>query len=309
MKIEIIGTESLGVRGLSCFIIMDNRKILIDPGVALGYKRHGLLPHPLQVAVGEKVQQKLSNLWQQASDIVISHFHGDHVPLEDANPYQLKLKKLPKLSSNVKIWSKNISHLSELERKRFDSFSFFLNEKPIAAEGISDAQISFSKAVPHGVADINSDFVMMTRIKDDFTFVHTSDIQLLNDISISQILKWKPDIVLAGGPPLYLANVLSKSQINRAWENAVKLAKNVKMLILDHHLLRNKEGEKWLQKLSEKTENKVICAADFMHRPRMLLEANRSKLYEKIPVPENWHKKYAAGNITTSEYEYSKLTL
>jgi len=140
---------------------------------------------------------------------------------------------------------------------------------------------------------------MMTRIKDDFTFVHTSDIQLLNDISISQILKWKPDIVLAGGPPLYLTNILSKSQTNTAWENAVKLAKNVKTLILDHHLLRNKEGEKWLQKLSELTGNQVICAADFMHKPRMLLEANRCELYKKIPVPENWHKKYAAQNCVT----------
>ena len=37
MDIEILGTESLGVRGLSCVVKADGRNIVIDPGVALGY--------------------------------------------------------------------------------------------------------------------------------------------------------------------------------------------------------------------------------------------------------------------------------
>ena len=40
MNVEIIGAESLGVRGLCCFVETKDRKILIDPGVALGYVRH-----------------------------------------------------------------------------------------------------------------------------------------------------------------------------------------------------------------------------------------------------------------------------
>ena len=59
MQIEILGTESLGVRGLSCLVEVKDRKIVIDPGLALGYNRHGLLPHPLQVSVGESVRQKI----------------------------------------------------------------------------------------------------------------------------------------------------------------------------------------------------------------------------------------------------------
>jgi len=59
MRIEVLGTESFGVRGLSCVVEVRDRKIIIDPGVALGYNRHGLLPHPLQVAVGEIVRQKI----------------------------------------------------------------------------------------------------------------------------------------------------------------------------------------------------------------------------------------------------------
>ena len=75
MTIEILGTESLGVRGLSCFIKTKNRKILIDPGISLGYIRHKLLPHPLQIAVDEKIQKKIIKRWRESTDIVISHFH------------------------------------------------------------------------------------------------------------------------------------------------------------------------------------------------------------------------------------------
>jgi len=47
----------------------------------------------------------------------------------------------------------------------------------------------------------------MTRIEGDFVFVHASDIQLLGDEAVSQILSWKPDIVFASGPPLYLGRL------------------------------------------------------------------------------------------------------
>ncbi|MCF7854750.1 MAG: hypothetical protein K9N51_08135 [Candidatus Pacebacteria bacterium] len=59
MNIDILGTESLGVRGLSCWVRAADRRILIDPGVALGYHCRGLLPHPLQVAAGEDVRRAI----------------------------------------------------------------------------------------------------------------------------------------------------------------------------------------------------------------------------------------------------------
>jgi len=59
MEIAIIGTESLGVRSLSCVVSAAGRRILIDPGVALGYMRNGRLPHPRQVAVGAAVRERI----------------------------------------------------------------------------------------------------------------------------------------------------------------------------------------------------------------------------------------------------------
>lgn len=300
MNIEIIGTESLGVRGLSCFVETNNRKILIDPGVALGYNRQGYLPHPLQVAVGERTREKIINRWREATDIVISHFDGDHVPLDNANPYQLDIHRLIGLNPGVRIWIKKIDHLTDLEKRRFEALVRILNVDIIEGEGKRYGSIRFSWAVPHG-KEGSVKKVMMTRIEDDsHVFVHTSDIELLNKESIEIILSWKPDIVFADGPPIY--RKLPDRQLRIAWKNALTLAENVETLIIDHHLMRCIRGIQWIKKLSLATGNKVMCAADFMKRPRMMLEALRKKLYRDMPVPEWWHREYAEKRITTEYY-------
>jgi len=302
MDIEIIGAESLGVRGLCCFVKIGNRKVLIDPGVALGYTRFGLLPHPVQVAVDERVQKKIIERWSQATDIVISHFHGDHIPLANANPYQLALKRTVNLNEGVRIFTKDLSHLSALEKKRVQSFPLSVKKRLIPVEEKREGPMSFSKAVPHGEAHHNSATVMMTKLQEGRdVFVHASDIQLLNEEAVSRILSWRPSIVLTDGPPLYLSKI-TKNQINEAWISGTKLACEVDVLIVDHHLLRSFQGVKWLKHLSLKTGKEVICAADFMKRPRMLLEANRKQLYEDMPVPEDWHENYAKGKANTNPY-------
>ena len=51
----------------------------------------------------------------------------------------------------------------------------------------------------------------------------------------------------------------------------------------------------------------MICAADFMGQPHRLLEAQRERLYEEMPVPQGWHEAYARGDADTSAYrEYVK---
>jgi len=300
MKIEIVGAESLGVRGLCCFITTKKQKIIIDPGIALGYTRYKLLPHPLQVAVDERIQKKIIKKYSEATDIVISHFHGDHVPLVNANPYQLNTEKIAGLNQEAKIWAK-LSHLSPTEKKRTESLALAINKNLIQAEETEKGALHFSKAVPHGKPDNNLETVMMTKIEEDCVFVHASDIQLLNDESISQIASWRPDIVLASGPPLYLFK-LSKDQIRQAWQNAVMLSETVDTLIIDHHLLRDDIGIRWLRKLSSTSHKNILCGADFMNRPQMLLEAWRKDLYEQMPVPEGWHEAYGQGNVTTDYY-------
>jgi predicted metallo-beta-lactamase superfamily hydrolase len=302
MHIEILGTESLGVRGLSCVVEVENRKIVIDPGLALGYRRHGLLPHPAQVAVGEQVRREILAELKEATDVVMSHFHGDHVPLPNANPYQLRAQRVAPLCQTTRFWAKGPEGLSHnmLHRKR--SLCEVLGRDLPSAEGQRDGPLAFSPPVPHGERHGRLGMVMMTRIEgEDGVFVHTSDIQLLDGEAVSLILAWRPDIVLVGGPPLYLRRLSSKQRWG-AWRNARQLARHVDTLILDHHLLRCEEGLSWLDRLSSETGHRVICAADFMEHPRRLLEARRVQLYEEMPVPKGWHEAYARGDADTHRY-------
>jgi len=282
----------MGVRGLCCLIKIGERSIVIDPGLALGYKRNGLLPHPFQIAVGQRVRQDIINALETATDIVISHFHGDHIPLLHANPFQLSFQQLPGHFQNLRCWSKSDRDLPPKIQLRALELAEILGPNMKVAEGLSDGPLSFSEPVPHGMANGGFGSVMMTRIDmGDIIFVHASDIQLLDEATVEKILQWRPDIVFASGPPLYISS-LSSTMRKQAWISALHLARNVDTLILDHHLLRCEEGAVWLDNLRETSCRNVCCGADFMGRPRLLLEAWRSNLYQKMPVPGDWHHDY-----------------
>jgi predicted metallo-beta-lactamase superfamily hydrolase len=302
MQIDILGTESLGVRGLCCVVETRDRKIVIDPGLALGYRREGLLPHPAQVAVGEQVRRRIVAALGDATDLVMSHFHGDHVPLPDANPYQLPVQAVAGFFEASRLWAKGTAGQSPRMVRRRADLGEALGRKMPNAEECSDGPLTFSPPMPHGTPDTHLGTVMMTRIESgEVVFVHASDIQLLDDRAVSLLLDWHPDIALVGGPPLYLSRLSSEARA-AAWENAQRLARHVDTLILDHHLLRSEEGLSWLERLSGEADRRVVCAADFMEQPRCLLEARRGQLYEEMPVPDGWHEAYTRGETDTGRY-------
>jgi len=302
-QLQILGAESLGVRGLCCMITLRHQRILIDPGIALGYLRHGLHPHPFQVAVGAAIRRSILAALRESTDVVLSHFHGDHVPLADANPYQLPLELATAGLRGRRLWAPDPHGLAAPMRARHEAILDTGCTTIQVANGRQQGVLCFSEAMPHGDQDSHLGSVIMTRIDaGDTVFVHASDIQLLEAAAIDQILAWSPTLVLAGGPPLYLAQLSGDARSN-AWQNALRLSQGVPTLILDHHLLRSTEGIRWLEALAAESPNRVACAADYMHLPRRMLEAWRPQLYRDLPVPEDWHRKYASGKTDTSAFE------
>jgi predicted metallo-beta-lactamase superfamily hydrolase len=301
LQIEILGCESFGARSLACVVHTDERKIVIDPGVALARLRSGLSPHPLEVAAASRIRKKLLFALERATDIVISHYHGDHMPMRAEDPYQLPMEALPSLEG-VSFWCKGPEKISSLSAKRRHELSDFLGFSLPASEGKKSGSIDFSSPVPHGTRDKGFGTVMMTCIcEGNEVFVHCSDIQLLDRKTVLTVLAWKPTTVFASGPPLYLSHRIPGAG-KEAFENASLLARDVDTLILDHHLLRSFEGYNWLKELAEKVENRVLCAAEFMGREPELLEAQRKILYEKMPVPSGWHEAYAKGEAGFEGY-------
>jgi predicted metallo-beta-lactamase superfamily hydrolase len=301
MQIDILGCESFGARSLACVVKTGERKILIDPGVALARLRYGLLPHPYEVAAAFRIRKKILAEFEGATDIVISHYHGDHMPMKAEDPYQLPVEALPSLNG-VRFWCKGPEKISGLSARRRGEFSRYLGYSLPASEDVSTDGICFSAPVPHGTRDKGFGTVMMARISEGCeVFVHSSDIQLLDRETVLKILAWEPSIVFSSGPPLYLSHHVPEAS-KEAFQNALLLAENVDTLILDHHLLRSLEGYRWLKELAGKVENTVVCAAEFMGKEPELLEAQREILYEKLPVSRGWHEAYAKGEIGLDEY-------
>jgi hypothetical protein len=254
--------------------------------------------------VGAGVRRRILAELEDATDVVMSHFHGDHIPLPKANPYQLSARQAIPLLRTTRLWAKGPEGLSIHMQRRRTSLAEILGRELPNAEGNRDGPLTFSPALPHGEPGTHLGTVMMTRVADETSvFVHASDIQLLDDQAVSCILDWHPDIALVGGPPLYLSEFIGRRQRkSRAWENAQKLAGHVQTLILDHHLLRCKEGLAWLDRLSCESGHRVICAADWRGQRRRLLEAQRVQLYKEMPVADGWHRAYARGDADLGAY-------
>jgi predicted metallo-beta-lactamase superfamily hydrolase len=304
MIIKIFGTESLGVRGLSCSVELNSRKIFIDPGIALGWSRYGFLPHPFQIAIGVGIRKKIIEELEDASDVIFSHFDGDHCPLYNPNPYQLGIDEVKNSLSDCRIWAKGPNNSPPTQQERREKLGEIIKKDLQNAEGMKEGPLEFSLPVPHGPQDREDSMVMMSKIEEEgVTFVHASDIQLLDEKTVEKVLDWRPDIVLASGPPLYHYRS-SSFQMEResAWKNAIELSKNVDTLIIDHHLLRSEEGIEWLEKLKHTAKKKVFCAADFMEREPIFLEAWRKELNEWLPVSKDWHEDYKQGNVDLDQY-------
>ncbi len=306
MKIEILGTESLGVRGLCTRVTVKDLEVVIDPGLALGFLRGGRLPHPLQVYRGVQVRKRIVEVLSRATDVVISHYHGDHLPLAEANPYQLSMDLIPANCRNARFLCKPIedplNDSTDKTSRRYDDLCNALGKR--LPFGLPDhlSGMSFSSLQPHGVQGGPLGTVMMTRIAEGSqVFVHASDLQLLNAEAVSAIIDWCPDMVLVSGPPVYLKHI-TPAELEGAWKNALTLAQNVKTVIIDHHLLRSREGFAWLNDVSCASGRRILCAADYMGLDRIPLESMRERLYREIPVPDGWHEAYASGKIDIFAY-------
>jgi len=279
-----------------------DRRILIDPGISLGLVRHGLLPHPCQIAHGAQLRERIVRAFMQATDVILSHYHGDHIPLAVPNPYQLPLERVAEGLKGIRLWGMSPRNTGAAIYNRAKDLEEAAGVSILPAEGHKDAQLQISEAMPHGLYGHSPNMVVMSRIEEDgFVFVHASDIQLVERNPVQQIIDWAPDVVFLSGPPLYI-ETLSADVRAEAWENALTLAESVATVIIDHHLLRCREGVEWLEMVARVSGNHVVCAADYQKKTRRFLEADRERFYKMQPVSEGWHEAYEDSWKRTNMY-------
>lgn len=301
------------------FIETPDVNIMIDPGVSLG-KRFRLLPHPREYKALIEARRKVLKYAERSDILAISHYHFDHyTPLgytdytwtwnitgEAEEIYRDKILLVKDYRDNI-----NFS-----QRKRgwiFNRLVKNLARKIEIADSntfeIGETRIKFSNPVWHGEANTPLGWVLMILIEhNEDKVIFASDVQgPMEKEALNFILKNKPNILIVGGPPTYLPQYKVKTNsIEAAIKNLKLIVKQVPLVILDHHLLRDVEWEKYVEEvyeMSNKSGNKILTAAEYMGKRNTLLESIRKKLYEKEPPSEefiNWSKLPRDKRKTTS---------
>jgi predicted metallo-beta-lactamase superfamily hydrolase len=280
--------ESLGVRSMATYVETPEVRIVLDPGCALG-PRFSLQPSEQEYLALSKAREKILRAARKAQVLVVSHYHFDHYTphFEDREWTWSSPDLAEKLYKGKKVLVKDYHDLPPVQRKRGYLFQKFNREisELIVADGQrfrwGKTEIEVSEPQPHGLS--SSSTILFVAVKREGScLVFAPDLQGVREDSIETILRWEPNILVAGGPPLYLLGYrFTKEQLDLATSNLTTLVRKIPVVILDHHLFRSCEGLTYLRQLAKKTENKVMSAAEFLGRSPQLLEARRKELVRK----------------------------
>ena len=285
IKIEPVAFDSFSVRS-TCTYVKTDRKILIDPGVAIGPMRYGLPPSKQELTALKKSTNDIISYAKKSNILTVSHYHYDHY-MADENIYTGKtlLIKDPH------------SFINKSQEKRGKDFLNFLDNKPDRidfADGktftFGRTKLVFSPPVFHGAENSRLGYILMLAIKyGGETVIHASDVQgPQTDKATNWIIHQNPDVLLLSGFPTYLLGWrLSKMGLDKSNTNLIKIMRKtkIKIIVLDHHLVRDLHYKKKIGailKTADSLGKKIITAAEFLREPEIFLEARRRQISKHI---------------------------
>jgi len=137
-------------------------------------------------------------------------------------------------------------------------------------------------------------------------FMFAPDVQgPMSTQTLEIISEEKPQLLMMGGPPLYLSGFkVDVEQVQAGLKNLEEVVKFVPCTILEHHILRD---ENWRQKAknvfdtAHKAGCKVLTAAEFLGKEDAFLEALRKRLFAEKP-PSKEFEKWMDGSEKTKKH-------
>jgi predicted metallo-beta-lactamase superfamily hydrolase len=303
IEINPLAAESLGVRSLCTHVVTPDISILFDPSVALA-KRYNLEPHPTEYLA---LTRSLGNIFRVAaeSDIMsISHYHFDHVrPGFENSLYNLsKRNERREMFTEKTVLAKdNRDNINPSQRRRGFYFEKDVNEVVTKIEWADDrtfkfneTRVVYSPPLPHGPANSRLGFVLATVVDlSGSRFMFAPDVQgpIVQD-TLQYILQMAPDLLIVGGPPIYLSR-FSDEERDVALDSLVVLSSTIPTMVVDHHLMRDKSWNSWMKPVQDSAEragNQVLTMAELSGQENMFLEAEREEKYKVDPPSEKFMK-------------------
>ncbi len=307
IKVSPLAAESLGVRSMCTLVETGDLKILLDAGVSLCPKRFGLPPHPMEFKAIEECRKRISEAAEKAEVVTISHYHFDHhtPSYEDwlCNWTEAELTARQIYSGKTVLMKSPREYINFSQRRRgwvFQKTGGKYAEKLEVADGktfnYGGTTIKFSQPVFHGPEDSALGWILMTTIvyKGE-KFLFAPDVQgPISKHTLKIICEEKPQLVMIGGPPLYLAGFrVEEKHVQIGLKNLEKIVATAKCTILEHHILRDEQWREKTLKLfkgAEKIGNTIMTAAEYLGLKNYLLEAKRKRLYAENPPSKQFEK-------------------
>ncbi len=306
VEVTLLAAESLGVRSMCTFVETPDVRVLLDAGVSLAPSRWGLPPHPREYDALAECRGKISRAAEESEVVTLSHYHFDHhtpsftdwfcnwsSPDVARKIYSGKVVLAKSYRSKVnpsqrrrgwifrKTAGKHVKHLEVADGRSFE---------------FGDTMLSFSEPVFHGVKDTFLGWVLMTTLDyDGERVLFASDVQgPMYAPTMETILGKAPDLLIIGGPPLYLAGFkVDEAHIQQGMKNLERLVKNVPTTILEHHILRDKEWRAACRRIfdaASRAGHSVATAAGYLGKENTLLECRRQDLFEEEPPASNFRR-------------------
>ena len=288
MEIKLLSFDSMGVRSMCTLIETRDARIIIDPGAALGPRRYGLKPHPIEEEHLRVHKRMIEEEAKSADLIIVTHYHYDHFPRPREEIQWLRGKRLL-----IKNPERTINFSQRMRAKLFLDKLRKVDAKPEVADSrdlrIRRCRIAFSHPVDHG-NDSRLGFVLEVMVEDaGEKVIYSSDVEgFVSEDQTKFILKNKPDVLICDGPMTYMLGTrFSEDDLRKSLKNLEKIIAGgfLRDLVIDHHLLRDLEWRNRVESLIELEKKygvRIRSAAAYMGLRENLLEARRRELYEKF---------------------------
>lgn len=282
MKIIPVAFDSMGARSMATIVETKDARIFIDPSVALGPRRYGLPPHPMEFEKMDQFWSRTESLSETADAFVITHYHYDHHNPERAHIFKNRTVFIKDPENSINFSQKKRARL-------FTSLIKDTSEIVIADSNtieIGNTLMEFSPPVPHGT-DSKLGYVVMVYIEEKGSFLFTSDVE---GATLKEQIEWisgrNPETIFVDGPMTYMLGYrYSMRSYERSIENLTEImGGDLKHMVLDHHLTRDINWRDKMKKVFNAGEEhgvQVSSAAQFAGEEENLLEAMRDRLYRE----------------------------
>ena len=304
IEVTPLAAESLGTRSLCTQVGTPDVRILLDPSAALA-KRFNLEPHPDEYLALQKALRIINGAALGSDILSISHYHYDHVrPGFENHLYNLSVQNERSImfSEKIVLAKDNRENINPSQRRR--GFYFEKDIRDIATKiewadsrffKFGDTKVTYSPPLPHGPSGSRLGYVLSTLIehfKDRILFAPDVQGPIVQD-TLQYFLQMAPDLLIIGGPPIYLSQFTDKER-TAAQNSLLVLASTIPTLVVDHHLMRATNWKEWMSPVYESAENsgnRLLTMAELAGVENRLLEIEREENYKRNPPSEefmNW---------------------